>query len=243
MSPSRRMPCVGMVVMMVTGSQHEFIAYHRPDLARMGLSGPVLRISTSAMILAATMNPETPAPADESIARLRRGDLDALAVLLPHYQVRLYRFLLRLVREPAAAEDLFQQTWVRVMEKIRKYDPQYRFDAWLFSVARNLAIDHLRVKQGFSLDAVGEPGDAPIERLTSCGPDPLEQMLEHERASILERSMATLPLIHREVLTLRFEDGMSLEQIAGVAGIPLSTVKSRLSRAVENLRKAVEKRT
>jgi RNA polymerase sigma-70 factor (ECF subfamily) len=209
----------------------------------MGLFSSVARIQLSAMILAAAMHPETPVPADESIARLRRGDLDALRVLLPQYQVRLYRFLLRLVREQAAAEDLFQQTWVRVMERIGKYDARYRFDAWLFSVARNLAIDHLRVKRGFSLDDPGQSGEASVERLTSSGRDPLEQVLEHERAAILEEAMGNLPLIHREVLALRFEDGMSLEQIASVAGIPLSTVKSRLSRALQNLRAEVEKRT
>ena len=81
---------------------------------------------------------------DSDVARLRGGDLDALSALLTRYQNRLYRYLLRLVREPAEAEDLFQQTWLRVAEKIRQYDPQRNFEAWLFTLARNLAIDHLR---------------------------------------------------------------------------------------------------
>jgi RNA polymerase sigma-70 factor (ECF subfamily) len=198
------------------------------------------------MILAAYMYPDMSPPQaragsqdDDPIVRLRRGDLDALQVLLPRYQVRLYRFLLRLVRERAAAEDLFQQTWIRVMEKIHQYDERRRFDSWLLSVAHNLAIDYLRRRPGFSLDETNESGVAPIERLRSAERDPLEQVLEHERAQILMESLSDLPLIHREVLTLRFEDGMSLEQIAIVVDIPLSTVKSRLSRALENLRKCV----
>jgi RNA polymerase sigma-70 factor (ECF subfamily) len=128
------------------------------------------------------------------------------------------------------------------MEKISSYDTQHRFDAWLFSVARNLAIDHLRRKPGFSLDAAEEDGQAPIDRLEGSGADPLEQVLEFERGTILAAAMEELPAIHREVLTLRFEEDMKLEEIAIVAGIPLSTVKSRLHRATDGLRRLVEAR-
>jgi RNA polymerase sigma-70 factor (ECF subfamily) len=192
------------------------------------------------MILAATMGMSS--PAEDAIARFRRGDRTALASILPQYQFRLYRFLLRMVREPAAAEDLFQQTWIRVMEKISSYDSRHRFDGWLFAVARNLAIDHLRRKPGFSLDAAEDDGEAPVDRLRAAGADPLEQVLEFERGSIVAAAMEELPAIHREVLTLRFEEGMRLEEIAEVAGIPLSTVKSRLHRALEGLRVRVEER-
>ena len=78
------------------------------------------------------------------VVRLRRGDLNALSELITRYQNRLYRYLLRIVRQPAEAEDLFQQTWLRVVEKIRSFDASRNFDAWLFTLARNLAIDHLR---------------------------------------------------------------------------------------------------
>jgi len=192
------------------------------------------------MILAATMGMSN--PAEDAVARFRSGDRAALGAILPVYQFRLYRFLLRMVREPAMAEDLFQQTWVRVMEKISSYDTRHRFDAWLFSIARNLAIDHLRRKPGFSLDAVEEDGQAPIDRLEGSGADPLEQVLEFERGTILAAAMEELPAIHREVLTLRFEEDMKLDEIAIVAGIPLSTVKSRLHRATDGLRRLVEAR-
>ena len=192
------------------------------------------------MILAAIM--EMSSPAEDAVARFRRGDRAALGAILPHYQFRLYRFLLRMVREPASAEDLFQQTWIRVMEKISSYDARHKFDSWLFTVARNLALDHLRRKPGFSLDAVEDDGEAPVERLRESGADPLERVLEFERGSIVAAAMEELPAIHREVLTLRFEEDMKLEEIAEVAGIPVSTVKSRLHRALESLRIRVEER-
>ena len=151
--------------------------------------------------------------------------------LLARYQHRLFRFLMRLVQNQAEAEDLFQQTWLRVMEKIGQYDSRSNFDSWLFAVAHNLAIDHLRKRRETELQDVG---------LVSRQPNALEELLESERAEALLAAMGGLPAIHREVLTLRFEEGMKLEQIAEVAGIPLSTVKSRLHRALENLRAAVE---
>ena len=194
------------------------------------------------MILAAAMNPEALSGVEDSIARMRRGDPDALSAVISRYQHRLYRYLLRLVREPATADDLFQQTWLRVMERIGRYDARRNFESWLFSVAHNLAVDFWRAKRGDSLDATADSGDSPGERLPAAGPDALEQLLDFERGAMLAACMNDLPAIHREVLTLRFEEDMKLEEIAEVAGIPLSTVKSRLRRALEGLREALEAR-
>jgi RNA polymerase sigma-70 factor (ECF subfamily) len=188
------------------------------------------------MILAASMNSDLPGVADTTIAGLKRGDPGALEAVMAQYQHRLYRFLVRLTQDPAAAEDLFQQTWLRVIEKIGRYDAQRHFTPWLFSVARHLAIDYLRKHRESSLDIKEDTGISPIDRLVAGGSDPLEQLLEFERGAMLAAAIAQLPVIHREVLTLRFEEDMKLEQIAEVSEIPLSTVKSRLHRAMEGLR-------
>jgi len=192
------------------------------------------------MILAATMSLES-FTGDREIALLRKGDPDAVSELIGRYQHRLYRFLVRLVQDPATAEDLFQQTWIRLMEKIGSYDARRNFEAWLFAIARNLAIDHLRRRREISLDEVDDSGQAPMDRLTAGGRDALEQLLDFERGVMLAAAIAELLAIHREVLTLRFEEDMKLEQIAEVAAIPLSTVKSRLHRALESLRARLEK--
>lgn len=177
---------------------------------------------------------------DREVALLKHGDPDAVSELIGRYQHRLYRFLVRMVQDPAAAEDLFQQTWIRLLEKIGSYDARRNFDAWLFAIARNLAIDHLRWRRGISLDDVDDSGLAMADRLTAGGRDALEQLLDFERGVMLAAAIAELPAIHREVLTLRFEEGMKLGQIAEVAAIPLSTVKSRLHRALESLRVRIE---
>lgn len=200
----------------------------------------LVRIPVSDMILAAAMNLEAFA-GDSEIALLKKGDPDAISDLIGRYQHRLYRFLMRMVNDPAAAEDLFQQTWIRLMEKIGSYEAGRNFEAWLFAIARNLAIDYLRRRRGISLDEGDDSGQAMVNRLTEVSRDPLEQLLEVERGALLATVIAELPVIHREVLTLRFEEEMKLEQIADVAGIPLSTVKSRLHRALASLRNRIEK--
>ena len=180
---------------------------------------------------------------DAEVARLRRGDLDALATLVQKYQHRLYRYLLRLVRQPAEAEDLFQQTWLRVAAQIRRFDPHRNFDAWLFTLARNLAIDHLRRVRPESLDEWDSREFAPTPpALREPAPPALDVMIARERSELVAAAVQKLPVIYSEVLTLRFEEEMKLEEIAEVLKAPLSTIKSRLRRGLEGVREILEAR-
>lgn len=195
------------------------------------------------MIAAAIAAEEAPVGVEAEVNQLRRGDLDALSALIARYQNRLYRYLLRLVRNAADAEDLFQQTWIRVAEQIRRYDAGRNFDAWLFTLARHLAIDHLRRRRPESLDepVMGDP-DGPTRAATLAATErpTLDGMLERERHSRLAECVAELPISYREVLSLRFEEEMKLEDIAIVLDAPLSTVKTRLRRGLESLRARLE---
>jgi RNA polymerase sigma-70 factor (ECF subfamily) len=172
------------------------------------------------------------------VLAVQRGDRDAFGPLMSRYQNRLYRYLLRWVRDPAAAEDLFQQTWMRVIENIHRFNPQRNFDAWLFAVARNLVIDHLRRRWPGSLDEPVGDGLSLAECLSTDAPGALEQVLRSERAEQVQQILEAQPPVYREILSLRFEEEMKLEDIAEVLGIPLGTVKSRLGRALEHLRAA-----
>ena len=172
--------------------------------------------------------------------RLRRGDPDAFDALLARYQNRLYRYLLRLTANPAAAEDLFQETWLKVITRIHRYDERRPFEPWLFSVARNLAIDYLRRRSPESLDEPSEHGETRIARLEADEPGSLEVLLERERHGLLERKLEELPVVYREALSLRFEEEMTFEEIAAVLSAPLSTVKSRVQRALSMLRRRLK---
>jgi len=180
---------------------------------------------------------------EADVSQLRRGDLDALSALVARYQNRLYRYLLRLVRQPADAEDLFQQTWIRVAEQIRRYDPSRNFDAWLFTIARRLAIDHLRRRRPESLDEpmTDDPaGPTRAGALTANERPAIDAILERERDAHLAECLAELPFHYREVLSLRFEEEMKLVDIAAVLDAPLPTVKTRLQRGLASLRAKFE---
>jgi RNA polymerase sigma-70 factor (ECF subfamily) len=177
---------------------------------------------------------------DSEPVRLRRGDHDAFDALLARYQNRLYRYLVRLTANPAVAEDLFQETWLKVITRIHRYDERRPFEPWLFSVARNLAIDHLRKASPESLDEPSESGETRIARLGVDEPGSLERLLERERRGLLERKLEELPALYREALSLRFEEEMSFEEIAAVLSAPVSTVKSRVQRALSTLRRRMK---
>jgi RNA polymerase sigma-70 factor (ECF subfamily) len=187
------------------------------------------------MIYEAAIAKDWPVAEPDEISRLRRRDPAALAAAVGRYQHRLYRYLYRLVREPALADDLFQQTWLHAVRQIGRYDPRHSFDTWLFAIAHNAAMDLLRRKTGESLDA-------RESELPSAAPDGLSALLAAERSAILAAEMEHLPALYREALTLRFEEGMKLEEIAEVTHAPLSTVKSRVQRALETLRQRISAR-
>jgi RNA polymerase sigma-70 factor (ECF subfamily) len=171
--------------------------------------------------------------ADSEPARLRRGDPDAFDALLARYQNRLYRYLLRLAGDAALADDLFQQTWLRVLSGIHRYDERKPFEPWLFAIARNLAMDHFR---RVSPESLQEPD---LESHPASGPSHLDRLLDRERRSVLDRKLQELPAIYREAIALRFEEEMSFEEMAVVLGSPVSTVKSRVQRALSALRKSL----
>jgi RNA polymerase sigma-70 factor, ECF subfamily len=178
---------------------------------------------------------------DSEAMRLRSGDLDALAVLMDRYQHRLYRYLLRIVSQQSTAEDLFQQTWLRVMERIQKYDPQRGFEGWLFSVAHNLAIDYLRRRQPQSLDEPAFSGERHTELVKSEDAGALDWLLSREKTALILRAITDLPPAFREVITLRFEEEMKLEEIADTLSMPMGTVKTRLHRALKALKQSLMK--
>ncbi len=166
----------------------------------------------------------------EDVGRLRRGDTSGLAGLLERHQDRLFRYLLRLLGEKAVAEDVFQQTWVRAAERIDRFDTGRPFGPWLFAIARNLALDHLRRARPQSLDEV----DAPA--LASAEADPLSLAAVRQRRERVAGSLAALGPLDREVLSRRFDEDLTLPELAHALRVPLPTAKARLYRALMRLR-------
>jgi RNA polymerase sigma-70 factor, ECF subfamily len=175
-----------------------------------------------------------------AIARgLKRQDPELLDRLIETYQHRLMRYLMFLTSKREVAEDLFQEVWIRVLKRGSQYNGKARFDTWIFTIARNLVIDLSRKRTMASLDEMresSEESDARPFEIVQEGPSPLEQFQYRENASEVAAVLLTLEPVYREVLTLRFHEEMSLEEIATVTRAPLSTVKSRLYRGLAALK-------
>jgi RNA polymerase sigma-70 factor (ECF subfamily) len=190
-------------------------------------------------ILAETVSTET-----QQIARgLRQHDIALLHALVEQYQYRLARYLIYLLGRREGVDDLVQETWLRVLERGRSYDGQSPFAPWLFRIARNLAVDSLRKRRVFSLNSGDSDTDgaagidfAESLALSSNAPSPFEQAARTEDARLLAGSLGTLPPAVREALVLRFQEDLSLEEIAAIAGASVSTVSSRIYRGLATLR-------
>src|SRR5262245_34612962 len=174
------------------------------------------------------------------VVGLRRGDPDVLDNLIQTYQHRLFRYLLSLTGDRATAEDVFQETWLRVLERGHQYRGQWKFEVWLFSIARHLVIDLARKKKGQSLDELANPEKGVGFEPSTSGPSPFDAMLAGEEGERMTGILARIPAIYREVLTLRFQEELALEEVAAIIRAPLGTVKSRLYRGLEAVRKAIE---
>jgi RNA polymerase sigma-70 factor, ECF subfamily len=200
-------------------------------------SGVQTRAIPVSAVVAAQMQSENAAIANG----LKKQDPELLDRLIELYQHRLLRYLLFLTGRREVAEDLFQETWMRVLLRGAQYNGRARFDTWLFTIARNLVIDLSRKRTMASLDEMSDSSedDRPFE-IAISGPSPLEQFQSRENSAEVSEVLLKLDSTYREVLVLRFYEELSLDEIASVTRAPLSTVKSRLYRGLAALKPEME---
>ena len=172
---------------------------------------------------------------------LRQRDAAALETLVEQYQYRLVRYLVSLLGRRDGVDDLVQETWLRVLERGGSYDGRYRFEPWLFRVARNIALDAMRKRPMFSLDS--NEADGVRSSPASGEPSPYTLAARTKDAERLAHSLQTLQPVYREVLVLRFQEELSLQEISVIVGAPVSTVASRIYRGLATLRPQFEGET
>jgi RNA polymerase sigma-70 factor (ECF subfamily) len=166
-----------------------------------------------------------------------RGDLAAFETLYARHRGMLYRFLLRSVRDPQRTDELFQETWSRVIGARTRYQPQAKFSTWLLQIAHNLMIDGARRQRPM---ADGDEAEVALANLaTPEREQPDHALSEFERRRHLQRAIEQLPHEQRTALLLRLEQELSLEEIAAVTGVGRETVKSRLRYAMTRLREVL----
>lgn len=175
----------------------------------------------------------------ELVERALRGDERGYADLLARYERPVFTLVLRMVRDRNLAEDLAQEAFVKAFAKLASYDPGRKFSSWLFKVAHNTAIDHLRRREldTVSLDApVGEDEDGPLRTVEdSAGETPEAAAERADLSRAITRSVGRLRPEYREVVLLRYQAGLEYNEIVEATGFPLGTVKTYLHRARKEL--------
>ncbi|MBI1374013.1 MAG: sigma-70 family RNA polymerase sigma factor [Phycisphaera sp.] len=191
----------------------------------------------------------TPERETELVEAALAGDRNALGTLLTCYQKRVYHLCLRMVSNPDDAADITQDVLVRAIQHLGGFRQGSRFSTWLFRIAMNAAISHLRrsrVRSALSLESTygGDDTATPLKAkmVSEREPGPAESVEQDEQVQQLMRALDALDTQLRSVILLRDLEEMDYQQIADVLNVPLGTVKSRLFRARLALRQIMEGR-
>ena len=169
-----------------------------------------------------------------------QGDHGAFELLYSKHKGPLYRYFVRQIDDQTLAEDLYQETWGRVIKAASSYQSQAKFTTWLYRIAHNLLIDHVRALKpvdNFSdVFAAGQDCDAV---LPSDNQSPYANEEERVKASLLSLCIALLPQVQKEAFLLNIEMGFTAAAIAEIAGVGLEATKSRIRYANQGLRECV----
>jgi len=181
---------------------------------------------------------DTLGDADLAVAA-RTGSGDACTLLVRRFERPVYNLVARLVQDPGLAEDLTQDTFLKMFRGLSQYDASLRFSSWLFRIAHNTAIDHLRQRRLLLatpwVDEDGEEMD-PLAGLPDLhGDSPEQAATRRQMAAVLDRAIDTLRPEYRAVMVLRHHEDLDYDDIAEVTGLPLGTVKTYLHRARKEL--------
>ena len=191
-------------------------------------------MKTSAQAISLNIN----ALADcDLVAQAVAGREAGFEELMRRYQRPIAAYVYRMVGDYEAALDLTQEVFIKVYNSLARYRSEYKFSTWIYKIAHNAAIDHLRRHTTREQSLVEEIGGEPRELIaTYSKPNPEQESEKEERRAEIERVVLELPAAYRELVVLRHSHDLSYDEIADVTGLPLGTVKNRLFRAREAMR-------
>lgn len=174
------------------------------------------------------------------IREVLKGERDAFAEIVELYKDKVYLICYRMLGNTHEAEDLTQETFLRAYVNIDRYNINRKFSTWIYRIATNLCIDRIRKKKpDFSLDAQikGTDGLTMYSQLSSPRSLPEDEVVEMEIQDIVQKAIMNLPEKYRTVVVLKYIEELSLQEIAEILEMPIGTVKTRLYRGREALRK------
>ncbi|MGH9943606.1 MAG: sigma-70 family RNA polymerase sigma factor [Pyrinomonadaceae bacterium] len=178
------------------------------------------------------------------VTRAIAGSEGGFEELVRRYQRPIASYIYRMTGDYEAALDLTQDVFIKVYNSLARYRPEYKFSTWIYRIAHNTAIDHLRRHSTTrEQDLTAQSEDGPYERPVPSGaPTPEQQCVSAERRAEIEDVVQALPAAYRELILLRHAHDMSYDEIAEVTGLPLGTVKNRIFRAREAMRQPLVER-
>ncbi|UJL46612.1 RNA polymerase sigma factor SigW [Virgibacillus sp. NKC19-16] len=176
----------------------------------------------------------------DKIRQVKKGDQSAFEDVIALYQDKIYRHCFRMIGNTHEAEDIAQEAFIRAYVNIQSFDDRRKFSTWLYRIATNLTIDHIRKrKPDYYLDdkIKGTEGLDMYSQLTSRDPSPGEQVESQELQRSIHQEILRLPPKYRSIIILRYLEEFSLQEISDTLDIPLGTVKTRIHRGREALRR------
>lgn len=171
--------------------------------------------------------------------RAKRGDREAFAELIEIYKDKIFQLAFRMVGNRQEAEDIAQETFLRVYANLHTYDESFKFSTWIYRIATNLCIDRGRKKRpDFSLDEEIEAGQGLDwhSRLSSKEPTPEEKVVTQELQETVQEALTQLAPKYRSIMVLRYIEDLSLQEISDILKLPITTIKTRIHRGREALR-------
>jgi RNA polymerase sigma-70 factor (ECF subfamily) len=186
-------------------------------------------------------------PDADVVALAQQGREPAFRELIRRYERPVFSLIYRMVRDSTAAEDLAQDAFIKVLNHIDKYRPEFKFSSWLFKIANNIAIDHLRRRTLDTISMDGSPNamtaadrEATSFDIADDSENALDELAAKELGSTIEQAIGKLRPEYRNCIMLRHVEGRSYEEIAATLDLPLGTVKTYIHRARHQLREALE---
>ncbi len=179
---------------------------------------------------------------DEDLFRAyKNGNVDAFGEIMNKYKGPIYNYIVRMTGR-RAADDIFQEVFIKVLEKASSYTSKGKFSHWLFSIARNAALDWHRKNKGreVSLDSKEEGQFSYSEKLADKKDSPEEVMEKNEISRTIEAALGKLSYEQKEIFCLRCYSGLNFREISEILNIPIGTALARMSRGMEKMRKEME---
>ena len=167
----------------------------------------------------------------EWVRKAKQGDQSAFTQLMARYQERVARYIFNMVGNQEDAQDLCQETFVRVYRALGSFDTHREFAPWVYRIAHNVAIDYLRQKKAKPAFLGSDPEYPMEERQDPKAVDPLQKVVSQDMNRVIQSAIQALPENYRSVIVFRYVDDLSYEEIAEVLGITKANVMMRMSRA------------